>query len=209
MFDRIGLGRELFAMLTAVDVQILERTAAGMCQFCGGPLHRGDFSRKPRGGLLAAAGEVFTRRFSLCCGREGCRRRTTPPSVRFLGRRVYLGAVVILASVIALAAASARACERVTGVAPRTLRRWARWWRGPFIATPVFADLSSRIVADIPGAALPTALLVRFPGEAPSRVAALLAWLTPLTTASAPDNARLVRGIAMVTMKSFFTQKMA
>ena len=30
--------------------------------------------------------------------REGCRRRHTPPSVRFLGRRVYAGLVVVLVS---------------------------------------------------------------------------------------------------------------
>jgi hypothetical protein len=49
---------------------------------------------------MGRAAESFDRRFSLCCGREGCRRRATPPSVRFLGRRVYVGAVVIVASVL-------------------------------------------------------------------------------------------------------------
>jgi hypothetical protein len=31
---------------------------------------------------------------------EGCRTRLTPVSVRFLGRRVYLGAIVLLACVL-------------------------------------------------------------------------------------------------------------
>ena len=53
--------------------------------------------------------EAFGRRFSLCCGREGCRHRATPPSVRFLGRRVYVGAVVIVASAIALTTIAASA----------------------------------------------------------------------------------------------------
>ena len=35
-------------------------------------------------------------RLSFCCDREGCRKRVTPPSVRFLGRKVYLAAVMIL-----------------------------------------------------------------------------------------------------------------
>src|SRR5271157_4368665 len=68
-----------------------------------GPLHRSDYDRKPRGALIAPAGEAFVRRFSLCCGREGCRKRATPPSLRFLGRRVYLGAVVLVASMLAQA----------------------------------------------------------------------------------------------------------
>ncbi|HRZ54915.1 MAG TPA: hypothetical protein P5525_05600 [Candidatus Paceibacterota bacterium] len=43
-----------------------------------------------------AGGPRWQVRFSLCCGKEGCRRRNTPPSVRFLGRWVYAGLVVIL-----------------------------------------------------------------------------------------------------------------
>lgn len=35
--------------------------AAARCRHCEGPLHRGDDRRKPRGGLLAAAGEALGR----------------------------------------------------------------------------------------------------------------------------------------------------
>ena len=62
-----------------------------------GPLHRSDYPRKPRGGPALPAEQE--RRFSLCCA--VCRRRTTPPSVRFLGPKVYYGAVVILAACLA------------------------------------------------------------------------------------------------------------
>lgn len=51
---------------------------------CGGVLHRADYPRKPRGGP-SDLGPDYGRRLSLCCAREGCRKRTTPPSVRFLG----------------------------------------------------------------------------------------------------------------------------
>jgi hypothetical protein len=74
-------------------------------------------------GLMAAAAEAFTRRFSLCCGREGCRRRATPPSIRFLGRRVYVGAAVIIASVVALAMTAAGALRRAIGEGPRVEAR--------------------------------------------------------------------------------------
>ena len=128
MFDPIEFGREFFEKLTVVDATIAARVAASACSRCGGPLHVGNYLRKPRGGLLAAAGEDFALRFSLCCGREGCRRRTTPPSVRFLGRRVYLGAVVIFASAIAMAVVMGSAGRRVTGVPPRTLRACLAHW---------------------------------------------------------------------------------
>src|SRR5580704_10726788 len=129
MFDPFEMRREFFEGLMAMDAAIVVRAAQEPCRDCGGPLHRGDYPRKPRGGLLATATEAFDRRFSLCCGRDGCRHRATPPSVRFLGRRAYLGAVVIVASAIALATMTARAVVRATGVPARTTRRWLRWWR--------------------------------------------------------------------------------
>ena len=101
MVDEVDLGREFFMLLEQHDEGVARRVAAGGCPKCDGPLHRGDYDRKPRGALIAPAGEKFVRRFSLCCGREGCRKRATPPSLRFLGRRVYLGAVVLVASMLA------------------------------------------------------------------------------------------------------------
>jgi hypothetical protein len=196
MFDRIELGIEFFEGLTAIDTAIVERAAAEPCRDCGGPLYRGDYPRKPRGGGIATVAEAFGRRFSLCCGRDGCRHRATPPSVRFLGRRVYVGAAVIVASAIALAVASARAAERATGVAARTTRRWLRWWRGPFTTSGPFVELSARLVPAFSRSELPTSILDRLGGTSAMRVSKLLVWLAPLTTASTPSGSRLLRGLA-------------
>jgi hypothetical protein len=195
MFEQIELGSEFFEGLVAIDAAIVSRAADEACRFCGGRLHRGDYERKPRGGLVARAGEAFSRRFSLCCGREGCRRRATPPSVRFLGRRVYVATVVIVVSVVALAASTASAIRSATGVAARTARRWLRWWRGPFIQTSVFVELSARLVPAVSRHSLPASILERFSGMPSSRLSQLLGWLAPITTASAPDGARLLRGL--------------
>jgi hypothetical protein len=43
-------------------------------------------------------GPEHVRRFSLCCAQDGCRTRDTPSSLRFLGRKVFLGAMVVLIS---------------------------------------------------------------------------------------------------------------
>ena len=59
-------------------------------------MHRAFYPRKPRG--LFEAEWAESRRHSFCCGREGCRKRHTPSSVRFLGRRVYVGVVVVVAA---------------------------------------------------------------------------------------------------------------
>jgi hypothetical protein len=146
MFGAFEWGIEFFEGLTAIDRAIVERAAREPCRDCGGPLYRGDYPRKPRGGEIAAMVEGFDRRFSLCCGREGCRHRTTPPSVRFLGRRVYVGVVVIVAAAVALTVMTAAAAVRATGVPARTTRRWLRWWRGPFTTSAAFAELSARLV---------------------------------------------------------------
>lgn len=196
MFDEIEFGIEFFERLRAIDVVIVERAAMEKCRFCGGPLHRGDYLRKPRGGTLAAGGEKFVVRFSLCCGREGCRKRATPPSVRFLGRRVYLGAAVIVASVIALGITMASAVRRATGIPARTTRRWLGWWRGAFTTTSVFVDLSARLVPAVSRRTLPTSLLERLSGDEPaSRVQKFLGWLAPITTTSMLNGARFLRGI--------------
>jgi hypothetical protein len=195
MFDPFELGGEFFEGLLAIDEAIVEQAAAEPCRDCGGPLHRGDYPRKPRGGELAAAAESFTRRFSLCCGREGCRRRATPPSVRFLGRRVYFGAVVIVASAIALTMMAASTIVRATGVPVRTTRRWLRWWQGPFTTTSPFVDLSARLVPAPERRRLPSALLERLAVDSSPAVTKLLAWLAPITTTSGADGSRWLRAV--------------
>ena len=195
MFGAFEAGIEFFEGLVAIDQAIVERAATKPCSDCGGPLYRGDYDRKPRGGWLAAAAEAFGRRFSLCCGRDGCRHRVTPPSVRFLGRRVYVGAVVVLASVVFLATTTARAAERSTGVPARTARRWLRWWRGPFTTSAPFVEIAARLVPAVSRRALPTSILDRLEGEPAARLSKFLGWLAPLTTGSMPDGARLLRGL--------------
>lgn len=157
---------EFFASLERLDMMIAAKVAAGRCQHCGGPLHQGNYQRKPRGGSIAPTGEVFTRRHSLCCGRRGCRKRALPPSLRFLGRRVYLEVVVVLASVMVQVMATARAAEEASGVPLRTLRRWGSWWREVFPKLPTWAELRARFVPPPPDEAqLPWSLLARLGGQ--------------------------------------------
>lgn len=194
MFIDTRLQREFFKKMAQFDEEIVDQAAAGRCPFCGGPLHRSDFARKPRGALMAAAGEEFVTRFSLCCGRDGCRKRATPPSLRFLGRRVYLGAVVIMASVIAQALATAKAIRQATGVPARTSRRWLSWWRGAFLRTDVFVMLQARLIGVVVEK-LPASIASPLGDTPESQVRGLLHWLTPLTTGSG-DGSRALRDIA-------------
>jgi hypothetical protein len=192
-------GEEWFASLEEFDRQIAEAVAAEGCRHCGGPLYQGNYERKPRGAQIAAAGEAFTLRYSLCCGREGCRRRALPPSLRFLGRRVYLEAVVLLATVQAMALKTLRQAREVTGVPARTLRRWHGWWTEVFPGSAVWTQLRARFVPPPPAEPeLPRSLIERAEAvlgiDAAVRDVLLLTarWLLPVTTQSVPDGSRFV-----------------
>lgn len=201
------LGENFFVSLTDLDARIAQQVAAGGCRWCGGPLHQANYERKPRGGGLAVAGEAFTLRHSLCCGREGCRKRALPPSLRFLGRRVYLEAVVLLASVAAQLVSAHRDARAITGVPGRTLRRWGSWWRSTFPQGPVWTELRARFMPPPPDDTdLPRSLMARLHDELEQEMAAvppalsdvcLLAahCLAAATTQSVPDGSRFVRAI--------------
>ena len=78
------------------------------------------------------------RRFSLCCAADGCRKRETPGSLRFLGRKVYFGAMVVLISAMqsGLNPARMKRLKELVGVSRRTVMRWRDWWRTVFTESP-------------------------------------------------------------------------
>jgi hypothetical protein len=205
MLHDLRLEEEFFATLAGLDAEMARQVAVSGCRHCGGPLYQANYERKPRGGRIAAAGEAFTLRHSLCCGRDGCRKRATPPSLRFLGRRVYLEAVVMLASVAAQLTAALRDARAVTGVPGRTLRRWGAWWSGAFPASSTWTELRARFRPPPPDqTSLPRSLFDRLDrdlrrGQERSSLAVLselaARLLAPLTTLSVPDGSRFVRGL--------------
>ena len=50
MLHGARLEEEWFAKLSDFDRRIAAAVAAAGCQHCGGPLHQGNYERKPRGG---------------------------------------------------------------------------------------------------------------------------------------------------------------
>lgn len=205
MLHALRLVGEFFARLEKMDKAIADAVAAGRCQHCEGPLHWGNYQRKPRGGLLAVTGEAFTVRHSLCCGRRGCRKRATPPSLRFLGRRVYLEVVVIVASMVVQAVAmTAQAALATLGIPLRTLRRWRSWWMEVFPKLPVWMELRARFVPPPPDETdLPRSLVTRLRsdgarpdagGVSVDEASLLLTarHLAPVTTTSVVEGSRFV-----------------
>jgi hypothetical protein len=201
---------KFFALLEQEDARAAAAVKAVGCRHCGGRLDRADYPRKPRGGSMAAAGESLVRRISFCCAQEGCRRRATPPSLVFLGRKVYLGIVVVVASLLALTppkpppapspsippptpqgpvslpptASSSVPSSPAPPPPRRTVRRWLSWFQTELPRTAFWQAARGRIWPPVVEQGLPRTLVERF---VPDRsvcdaLRSTLGFLSPLST---------------------------
>jgi hypothetical protein len=175
-----------FLLLLGYDRDLAEQTRSKGCPHCGSRLHFGRYWRKPRGEPGGLPPE-YDRRESLCCSAEGCRKRVLPPSLRFFGRRVYLGPVFVLISAMIHGITEKRAAAlwNLVGVSKRTLERWRRWWREKLPQSGFWRAVRGRLASPLEPSSLPASLLQRFgdPGSCDCAVAALR-FLAPLTSGS-------------------------
>jgi hypothetical protein len=167
----------LFQLLEKIDGDLAEQTHLGGCWFCHAALHRADYDRKPRGG------PQWDLRFSFCCSREGCRRRCTPASVRFLGRRIYAGLVVVLVSAMlhGLSTQRVQRLRQALKIDRRTLQRWREWWLESFVHTRFWQAARAALMPPVCERTLPWSLAQRYGVEQSERLLALLKFLAPLT----------------------------
>jgi len=186
-----------FKFLLCIDQGRAAAVRALGCPCCGGPLHVGDFKRKPRGPLRDP--RVSTIRFSFACGH--CRLRCMPASVRFLGRRVYWGAVVLLATALCsgLNLRRGRQLTQQLSVPVLTLLRWRQWWLSEFTRTAVWQELRGKLLPPLAATELPAGFLQRVVAvDVPTAMAMILRWLAPLSTVTEGRS-----------MRHQLTQKMA
>jgi len=177
--------------LLLLDRELAASVRRSGCCFCGHPLHRSDYQRKPRGGpdFLDQTPD-FALRYSFCCSREGCRRRHAAPSVRFLGRRVYYGVTVILTAALAhgFSESRVRQLRRRLGLDRRTFARWRCWWVKTFPSTALWRALRGRLSPPIKAEDLPSSLLGRFDGAVNQQLLSFLRFLSPLSASQAPTS---------------------
>lgn len=185
MYHELPSGASFWQFLFLIDRDLAETARQQTCS-CGGQLHRASYPRKPRGGPDDLPDE-YGRRFSFCCDRDGCRKRVTPPSVRFLGRKVYLAAVVVLVSAMRQGPSPRRVRElsKLFGADRRTIARWQLFWREQLPATPFWKVARGRLVPTSETLVLPLSLLGIFlPNKEPTEGwGQLLRFLSPITTA--------------------------
>lgn len=171
--------RNFYLLLERADKERAAEVQAAGCR-CGGRLHSARYPRKPRGEPCWR--DEVVRRHSFCCAQ--CRRRSTPMSVRFLGRRVYWAALVVLATALAHGVSERRLTQLkgLLGVPARTVLRWRDWWRTQFVVTPLWIAQRGRFVPPPDVATLPASLLERFSApDEPSRLFAALQFIAPLS----------------------------
>jgi hypothetical protein len=182
LYQAVLADAKFHAQLLVFDRDLSASARAAGCRRCGGTLHSAKFPRKPRGGP-AGLDKEYDRRFSFCCATDGCRKRMTPPSLRFLGRKVYLAAIVALVAIMRHGVTTSRMgrLSQVIGVDRRTIERWRAWWREGFTATPFWQAARACFMPPIDPERLPASLLERFSGDDSDRLVALLRFVGPVT----------------------------
>lgn len=179
MYQPLLTDAKFHQLLLSIDDDLAARCRAGGCRICGSRLDSARFPRKPRGGPRSPEGDW---RKSLCCAAHGCRKRTTPASVRFLGRKVYGAPAVIVVSALQHGAKTAGSkLAEALGVSRRTVGRWRAWWLWSFPQSRLWKAMQSAFMPPVEAARLPASLLDRFEGGSQDRLLALLRLLGPMT----------------------------
>ncbi len=169
--------------LNAIDQELSKTVEQQGCPHGGGKLHQADYPRSPFG-LPASFRDSYDKRLSFCCSQ--CRRRTTPPSVRFFGRRWFPAPLFILISALKRGATEQRRAQvqRHLGivVSTSTWKRWQQWWRDSFMTTAFWQQSKGYLVA------MPEVkktfvhkLLSVFQGLLEAKMQRLLTFLAPIT----------------------------
>jgi len=162
MLSELLKKKSLFYHLYTIDKNIAEQYRKMPCPRCGGSLHFANYPRKLRGEPDGVPEECFIR-FSLCCGKEGCRRRLMPPSYRFLGRKVYWHIVILIIisewqnkinSIFKLA--------KLFDVSRNTITRWIDFYQNIFPSSPQWQSIRGQVVSSVKNKELPASLVNHF-----------------------------------------------
>jgi len=183
LYQTILSDTSLYRLLLKLDEDLAAEARKTGC-FCRGRLHSARYRRKPRG-VPEELEEEYSRRHSFCCAEEGCRKRTTPPSFRFLSRKVYVSVVVVLLTALRHGATPARVAQlrAIVGVSRRTVERWREWWLKDFVQSSFWKSACGRLVPPVDKRTLPLSLLEAFRKPTDEeRTVALLRFILPLTT---------------------------
>jgi hypothetical protein len=109
--------------------------------------------------------------------------------VRFLGRRVYAGLVVVLMTTVihGLKPGRVRRIRQALQIDSRTLKRWRQWWLDSFVRSSFWKapGRRARFIPPLSERTLPLSLWLSFELEERDCLLAVLQFLRPVTTPTA------------------------
>jgi hypothetical protein len=179
MSHKFIINASFHSFLNTIDQELANEMHTQGCCYCGGKLHQANYPRSPVG-LPPPFREYYDERLSFCC--DACRKRATPPSVRFFGRRWFPALLFILLSVLMLGINERRILQVKQHfgivVSESTWKRWRKWWRKSFMETPLWQQVKSLIpTISFTHHCLPRALLSAFRGLLEEKMLFLLRFL--------------------------------
>lgn len=170
------------ALLLKLDQELARQHREAGCGHCRAKLHCSNFPRKPRG-CPESVRELYAKRLSFDC--SSCDRRSTPPSVRFMNRRLYVATVLAMVSPRGPASRS-WLCQKLQ-VSAATVKRWRRWWHEIFVRTALWTLKRADFAPPVDEVALPGSAIERFnacePGD---RTVQFLRFLLPVPASTLP-----------------------
>ncbi len=161
MLSKVLKNESLFWDLYKIDLATAELYRQKQCPHCQGPLYYANYFRKPRGEPEGLPEEYFLQ-FSLCCGKEGCRKRLIPPTCRFLGRKVYW-----YAAILTIVSDWQNKIQNMTiselagkiGISRNTLKRWIYFFKNTFPVSFQWRKIRGRVSTIVKNAHLPGSLI--------------------------------------------------
>ena len=177
---------EFHALLNEIDQSLANEMCRSPCPNCGGRLHASNYPRCPHG-VPTQFRDQYEQRLSFSCA--DCRKRITPPSVKFFGRYWHVAPMLILISALQLGINDRRIeqVKRHFGVTVRasTWKRWRLWWQATFPTTLFWKQEKGRV--SIPSEQelrLPRVLFTMHKKTLPDSIVSLLKFLSPMTSGS-------------------------
>lgn len=167
--------------ITKADQESADEMKAAGCIWCKvGVLHHSDYERKPRG---CGEKDETVLRISFCCDQDGCRKRSTPPSLLFLGRRHYVGTIVVLLTAMThgVNERRARQLREEIGVDVRTLKRWRAWWLENFVQSAFWKGAKAFFRGGVDEGAMPLPLVKEFGATRVKGLFKLMEFLLPIS----------------------------
>ena len=145
MHHALPFNATFWAFLFTIDQDLAETTRRHGCP-CGGRLHRGLPPQAPRW-HRHTAGDLQDQ-IQLLLQSGECRKRATPPSVRFLGRKIYLGGFIVLISAMRHGPTPRRVRELASlfGVDRRTIARWEKFSLEHFPQSHFWKTAGARVI---------------------------------------------------------------